>query len=165
MTREEMKERYDYLYHKMKHSGEVSRMKVFGKAEKLAFERMLALSQEDAKIWLGMLESTEWNNYLTESEANAILGEMVSQDGKKGMEWDYHTLKDAVEGIGGQMTEKPYYNEYALWVMMNSIYSDHGKSIADFLDGENTVRFVYRMAVDKLKDVDRQRFIREYFGI
>jgi hypothetical protein len=32
MTKEQLRERYDELYDKMKHSGDTSKMKVFGKA-------------------------------------------------------------------------------------------------------------------------------------
>ena len=45
------------------------------------------------------------------------------------------------------------------------IYSDFATKLVQFVDEDKMVEVVYRLAVDKLKDKDRPRFIREYFGV
>ena len=71
------------------------------------------------------------------------------------------------------MYEKPYYNCYALWVTANMIYSDHANSVAEDMGypnpeavpNEKMALSMYRKAVEQLKDVDRPKFVREYFDL
>lgn len=163
--KEEIKQRYNELYRLMAASGDASKMKVFGKAEKWAFCRMLELSEEDAKRWLDKLESTEWNNYLSKEEAESIVEDFVNQDGTHGAHWSYQTLKEAVEGLGNYLHEEPFYNCYALWVTMNMLYSDHAISLSEYVEESDMFKLIYRMAEEKLKDRDREQFIRKYFEI
>lgn len=69
------------------------------------------------------------------------------------------------------MEEKPYYNDYALYVAMNQVISDHGNTIAVIL-GKNAIseidaieltRIAYKLATDLLKDKDKVYNIRTYF--
>ena len=69
------------------------------------------------------------------------------------------------------MEDKPYYNDYALYVAMNQVVSDHGCTIAKILgkesvkdiDTDNLVKYAYNLALDLLKDKDGVYDIREYF--
>lgn len=160
-----LKERYEELYHIMATSGDVNKMKTFGKAENWAFDKMLSLSEEDAERWIDRLESIIWCNYVSEEEAESIVDGFVNQDGTKGAHWDYNTLKDAVKDLGNYMHEEPYYNCYALWVTMNMIYSDHAVSIGEYLEDTDAFKLMYGMSVEKLKDRDHQSFIRSYFDL
>lgn len=80
---------------------------------------------------------------------------------------------ECVEALGGKVYEKPFYNCYALWVTANMLYSDHAQSVAEDMGAaspeavpnEKMALSMYRKAVEKLKDVDRQKFVREYFGV
>ena len=45
------------------------------------------------------------------------------------------------------------------------LYSDFADTINQFLGDGNMVEVIYRMAIDKLKDRDRPKFIRQYFGV
>ena len=74
-------------------------------------------------------------------------------------------MEAAVEGLGGKPECESYYNRYALYVAINMIYSDFATKLVQFVDEDKMVEVVYRLAVDKLKDKDRPRFIREYFGV
>ncbi|MCP9529255.1 hypothetical protein, partial [Segatella copri] len=85
--------------------------------------------------------------------------------------WDMQTWIKAMNGLGLVTEEKPYYNDYALYVAMNQVVSDHGCTIARILDKEDVkdidtehlVKYAYSLAIDLLKDKDGVYDIREYF--
>ena len=172
MKAEEVKQRYEQLYNKMKDSGEVRQMKIFGEAEKWAFAKMLAVDPKTAEAWVAKLEAIEWYNYLSDSEAVQIASALINQDGTQGAVWDKATFLSVIEKGGGEAERMPYYNSNALWVTAAMIYSDHAKSIAEDM-GYNSVAEVpveklamstYRKAVEKLCDKDRKYFVRPYFA-
>lgn len=171
MTKEQLRERYDELYDKMKHSGDTSKMKVFGKAEKWMFHELAGVHPEMAERWLSHLEAVCWDNYLSQSEAMNIVKRTVNQDGTKGFHWDYPTFVGVVPALGGEVEHKPCYNSYALWVAANMAYSDHAKSVAEDMGyktpaevpNEKMARSMYKKAVEYLKDDDDGFRIRDYF--
>ena len=148
-------------------------MVAFGDAERWAFKRLYEVSPKDAQCWLDKLEAMHWKNYLSRQEADEIASHLVNQNGRLGAHWGYETFKGAVESLGGKMYDKPYYNCYALWITANMIYSDHAQSVAEDMGmttpeavpNEKMALSMYRKAVEKLKDVDRPKFIREYFDL
>lgn len=168
---EEVIKRYLELYEDMATSAKPEKMQVFGMAEKWAFRRMAELSPKTAQCWLDKLEAMSWNNYLSKQEAEDIVSELVNQNGARGPHWSYDTFKRAVEELGGKTSEAPYYNCYALWATANMLYSDHANSVAEDMGyssssqvpNEKMALSMYRKAVEKLKDIDRVRFVREYF--
>lgn len=139
----EILERYKDLYEEMAKSKDPAKMVAFGDAERWAFKR----------------------------EAEAIAANLLNQNGSRGAHWGYDAFKDAVESLGGKMSEKPYYNSYALWVTANMLYSDHANSVAEDMGysspsqvpNEKIALSMYRKAVEKLKDPDRPKFVRGYF--
>ena len=48
---------------------------------------------------------------------------------------------------------------------MNTLYSDHAISLAEFVSEEQIPSIIYKMSVEKLKDRDRKRFFRKYFDL
>ena len=169
---EEMIKKYHELYEDMKHSGDPMKMNIFGEADKWAFKTMSELSPKHAEIWLGILESIRWNNYLTDTEASHIASTLANQDGTQGAVWDKATFLSVIEKGGGEAERMPYYNSNALWVTAAMIYSDHAKSIAEDM-GYSSVAEVpveklamstYRKAVEKLCDKDRKFFVRPYYA-
>ena len=154
-------------------SGNKEKMIAFGEAERWAFKKMHDLSPKDAQCWLDKLEAIHWKNYLSKAEAEEIASHLINQNGRIGAYWGYETFKAAVESLGGKMSEKPFYNCYALWVTANMIYSDHANSVAEDMGmsspeavpNEKMALSMYRKAVEKLKDTDRPKFIREYFEL
>ena len=170
-TREELIERYDELYDKMKHSREVEKMKVFGKAEKWMFHELAKVHPEMAEKWLAHLEAVCWNNYLSQAEAQTIAKHTINQDGSKGFHWDYPAFTGAVVSLGGKTEDKPYYNSFALWVVANMAYSDHARSVAEDMGykspsevpNEKMARSMYRKAVEYLMDDDDGFHVRDYF--
>lgn len=162
---EGIRERYLELYEDMAKSGMPEKMKVFGEAEKWAFGKMLETSPKTAEQWVDKLEAMNWNNYLSKAEADEIVAKFINQDGSRGAHWSYDAFKNAVESLGGKMSEEPFYNCWALWVVANMLYSDHVQSVSLFVPKEDLPKVFYTMAVEKLKDRDRPRFVRHYFGV
>lgn len=162
---EGLKERYLELYEDMASSRMPEKMRVFGETEKWAFDKMHEISPKTAEMWVDKLEAIHWHNYLSKAEAEDIVGKFINQDGTRGAHWSYDTFKGAVESLGGKMSEEPYYNCWALWVVANMLYSDHAQSVSMFVPKDEMPKVFYTMAVEKLKDRDRPRFVRHYFGV
>ena len=161
----ELVEKYDELYEDMASGKDPSKMIAFGEAEKWMFHQMAEKRPEIAERWLTKLESARWHNYLSKSEAEYITSNLINQDNTRGPHWSYDTFKGAVESLSGKMAVEPSYNCWALWVTANMLYSDHHRSTSEFVPREQEPKFFYAMAVEKLKDVDRPKFIREYFDL
>ena len=78
---------------------------------------------------------------------------------------------DVMEKLGYPLEDKPYYNDYALYVAMNQVVSDHGETIASILNKDSIAlveptelaKYAYKLALDLLKDKDLVYDIREYF--
>lgn len=161
------------LYHEMKQSRDVANMRTYGHASKEMFARLAEAHPELAEEWLEMLKPIRCYNYLTEQEAKHISEMFISQDGAKGAHWDMPTFKQVVAHLGGKMDDVPHYNDYALWVVANMVYSDHAMSIAEDMGypsvgnvpNERMAKSCYRKAVETLTDPDRPRFVRAYFDL
>lgn len=161
----EIVKRYHELYDDMAMAKDPKKMVVFGDAEQWVFNMVAEKHPELAEKWLAKLEAGRWNNYLSRSEAERIVQNLVNQDGTRGPHWDYETFKAAVESLGGKMTDEPYYNCWALWATANMRYSDNAKSASEFVPKDMMPKFFYNVAVENLKDIDRPRFVREYFDV
>lgn len=156
---------------KIANSSEPRMMMIFGNAERWAFRQMTEKDINMALQWLEKVEAVQWYNYLSPAEAKMIDATLVNQNGKIGGHWTMEQISQAVKSLGGNMELPPYYNDYALGVTMNMIYSDHAKSIAedmgfatpDDVPADKMVLSVYKKAVEKLCDTDRRYFIRKYF--
>ena len=162
---EDLIKRYDELYEDMATAKDPSKMMAFGDAEKWVFHALAEKHPELAEKWLAKLEASKWFNYLSKQEAESIAMRLQNQDGTKGAHWDYETFEAAIESLGVKKKEEPFYNCYALWAVMNMLYSDHHKSTSEFVPKDQEPRFFYNMAVEKLKDIDRPRFVRPYFAL
>ena len=161
----EILERYEELYEDMATSGNKEKMIAFGEAERGIFHKLAKEHPAIAQMWIDKLEAMHWKNYLSKAEAEEIASKLVNQNGRMGAHWNYEAFKNAVEAVGGKMSEKPYYNCYALWVVANMLYSDHYESAKEFVPEAEMPRFFYLEAVEKLKDVDRPKFVRKYFDV
>jgi hypothetical protein len=157
--------RYHELYDDMAMAKDPKKMMVFGDAERWVFSMVAEKHPDLAEKWLSKLEAGKWNNYLSKSEAEEIVSALVNQDGSHGAHWSYETFKAAVESLGGKMTDEPYYNCWALWTVANMRYSDNAKSASEFVPKDLMPRFFYNVAVEDLKDIDRPKFVRDYFHV
>jgi hypothetical protein len=161
------------LYHEMKESRDVANMRTFGEAAKKMYYKLAETHPELAEEMLEMLYPIRYHNYLSEDEAQHIVDGLVSQNGDTGAHWDRQTFEQVVTRLGGKVEDMPHYNNYALWVVANMIYSDHAESIAEDMGfssianvpNEKMAKSCYRKAVEKLTDPDRPRFVRAYFDV
>ena len=158
-------EKYEELYKDMASSGNKEKMKAFGEADRWAFRKMNEMSPKDAQCWLDKLEAMNWHNYLSKQEAEEVTARLVNQNGMKGPHWGYETFKNAVESDGGAMSEKPYYNCYALWAVANMLYSDHYDSAKKYVPESEMPKYFYTSAIEKSKDADKPKFVRWYFDL
>lgn len=156
-------EKYDELYAIMANSGDPAKMHIFGEAEKWAFEQMNRTNPDMAKKWLDRIEAVKWDNYLCEASAMAIVSKFVNQDGTMGAKWNYQQVMDAVRAAGGNESEQPYYNSWALFVVMNWIASNSWKTLSKLTTEDKMPGVVYALALDYLKDPDEPHFIQRYW--
>ena len=157
-------DRYDQLYEMMSRSEDIGKMRIFGRAERWAFELMCRTNSAAAREWLERLEPVAWHNYLSEAEANYIVDNLVDRDGHSGKTWSKNDIEQLAESSGVAMQDEPFYNCWALWATVNMLASDHLASVREFA-GDDAPKLLLRMAVEKLHDPDRPEFIRAYFGL
>lgn len=167
MNTTEMLDKFKELYLYMYTSKKEKYMKTFGAVMQEMFEYISNTRQEVAQNYLDKLCSIKWYNYLTKEEAENIISKMVPKSN-----WTYDSLIKQLDSLGIVKEEEPYYNSYALFVTMNMIYSDSSNTIAKILDknineisNEEFVKITHSFAIDKLKDIDHNFNIRDYFKI
>ena len=176
MTTQELKDRYAQLFAEMKSSKDVSKMALFGTACTKMFNEVAVSNTNLAHAVIEMLDAIEYLNYVTMAEANEVASHFVNDDimltgsaeASKGAHWSMDALKSFLAPKGLPLEEKPHYNWPALWLTVNMIYSDYADTLADLLgtkENEKIAVASYKMAIKKLKDLDRPRFIREYFEL
>lgn len=164
---DEMTKRFEELYDNMATSKDHAKMHVFGNAEKWLFPQLVVLQPKLARQWLDKLEASEWNNYLSQTEAEDIVAKLENQNGSHGGKWTFTAFEQAVENMGKHTEHAPYFNNYALWAVANMKYSDHARSLSEALNGDKEKLFalIYALSVEQLTDPDRPRFVREYFHV
>ena len=123
----------------------------------------------DAKEVYECFDGTlKYYNFLTETEADAVVDHFVNQDGSKGPKWrDADDLFKIIEEMGGKIECAPYYNKWALYVTMNKFFSDQNSAILKWV-GDNKDKYIeacYDLSVTQLKDKDRPNWVRWYFHV
>ena len=166
METKEIKQEFERLYNIMANSNEPKYMHVFGETMKEMMSELIGIKPELAQEYIERLCAIKWFNYLTSKEAMSIVTNM-----EPSAMWDMSSWQHAMAEQELPIEESPYYNAYALFVVMNQVVSDHGESIA-FIKGADSVReiasdeltvYANRIAVDLLKDKDGVYDVREYF--
>ena len=78
----------------------------------------------------------------------------------------------AMDALGLEKERYPMFNSCAMWVVMNMIYSDSGKTIASIMGGDinsvnqnDLVKAIHALAIDKLTDEDGNFNVRRYFNL
>ena len=171
-TKEEMIAKYKEIYKNLLEEKDPYKMENFGQSTMWLFIEIAGKYPDLADNYLSHLESAEWYNFLSQREMMNIDKRTVNQDGTRGFHWSYDTLKSALKDVEGKMEDYPYYHCYAMATVMNTLYSDHAVSVAQDLgykdpkeapNGRMAMSF-YKKAIEKLKDVDNQHFVRKYFS-
>jgi hypothetical protein len=176
MTAQEMKAQFTELYNNMKEGKDVSKMIAFGTAFSQMFDKVATAHPDIAAATLEFLSSMEYHNFVTPAEATMVATKFINDDmaisgasqPSKGPHWSMETLRTFLSAKGLPTEEKPYYNWPALWLTVNMEYSDYAEAFAKLMgakDNESLATASYTMAVKKLKDRDRPKFIREYFDL
>ena len=141
-------------------------MRTFGDTMRCMTQDLASHHPELAQEYTQKLGAIKSKNYLTKKEASEIVNGMNPP-----VTWDMQTWLNAMANLGLPTEEEPYYNDYALYVAMNQVISDHGCTVAKILgkesvkdiDADNLVNYGYNLALDLLKDKDGVYDIREYF--
>lgn len=119
--------------------------------------------EEMAKLHKGI---AEYGQFLTEKEAKRIVDGFKNFDGTRGPKWAMPAMVwDTVERLGGKKSEMGKYNCWTLFVLMNMMHSDYGGVLMTLAQGDAYAKAAYLMSIAWLDDPDRQRNIREYFGL
>ena len=166
METKKIMNKFDELYSIMATSANVKYMHTFGDTMRCMMNDMASKHPELAQEYIEKLCAIKWKNYLTKNEALDIIGKMNPE-----ATWNMQGWLDEMEKLGLCMEDKPYYNDYALYIAMNQVISDHGCTVAKILgkesvkdiDTDNLVKYGYNLALDLLKDKDGVYDIREYF--
>lgn len=165
--KQELKERYTALYDYMVASRDTNNMKAFGHVMNEMMDWMVDNKSDMAQEWIDKLCAIRWDNYLTQKEAESIWSAMTPK-----APWPRETWRNAMRSLGIATEEEPYYNDCALWVEMNKVYSDSAESIAHIkglplqdVPSEDMVRATHMLAMDHLKDKDGVYNIRSYFSL
>ena len=166
MEEKEIMSKFDELYGMMASSTNVKYMHTFGDTMRCMMKDMASKHPELAQEYIDKLCSIKWKNYITKNEDLDIIGKM-----KHEATWNMQVWLKKKKKLGLCMEDKPYYNDYALYIAMNQVISDHGetiviikgeKSLSDINEDE-LVKYAYKLALDLLKDKDGVYNIREYF--
>ena len=164
MGQNEMMKRFEELYNKMAASGDKKNMYIFGGVMKCMMKDMVDWKPEIAMEYIDKLEAIEWCNYLSKKEAVEIVSNMNPKGG-----YDIADYERWIEAEDYYIEEMPYYKKWALYVVMNMIYSDSMKSITAIagksMNDEEIFKAIHTLALDKLKDKDRVFDVRKYFGL
>lgn len=167
VTSENIMEKFDKLYAEMAVSSDVEDMKLFGRVMREAMEVLAERMPEKAEGLLEELCAIEWDNYLTQNEAENIVANM-----EPAPKWSKEQVRRGLASLGRVMEEMPYYNECALYVTISMIMSDSGETLKELIadekgnyDDMKLLNVCYKLAIDKLKDKDGVFNVRRYFSL
>ena len=165
MDTKALKEKFDGLYSYAVSGRGSEDMRVLGDVMCRMMHEVIDAHPQMAEEYVNMLEAVKWDNYLTEKEADTIVGAM-----NPAPKWSRQQWKSMMEQTGQPMDVEPMYNRCALYTTMSMVDSDNGETIAKLM-GKNGVATndmdyfvtVHQFALDKLKDKDKVFDIRRYF--
>lgn len=176
MTNQELKDRFMYYMREAVESKDPSKMKVLADSFTRLFNKVVDAHPDLASATLDILSAIEYHNYITSEEAVKIATSFINDDKSitgasepsHGPHWKMDEMKAFLSARNIPTEDKPFYNWPALWLTVNMIYSDFAENIAEMTgskENEKLAVSAYKMALKKLKDLDRPHFIREYFEL
>lgn len=153
------KERFEELYNSIISSRSNKSMKVLGCVTKKVMNSIIESHPQIAEEMLNILESVNWDNYLTEKEADSLIQGMKPEP-----RWSRQQWKTMMVTIDEPLEKSPYYNKCALYITMCMIDSDSGPTLKKLVETDlDYFKLVYNLAIDKLTDKDKIFNIRHYF--
>ena len=155
----DLKEKFDKLYSTIISSRDNRKMQILGCMTKKVMYQTIEAHPQKAEELLNILEAVNWNNYLTEKEAEQIVSKMSPAP-----KWTKQQWASIMEKLDLTMEMAPYYNKCALYVTMSMIDSDSRNTIRMLeADEQKYFQLVHSLAIDKLLDKDGVFNIRHYF--
>lgn len=153
------KERFEELYSQIIASRNTKNMKILGCMTKKIMNSIIDTHPQIAEEMLNVLEAINWDNYLTEKEADLIISKMQPQP-----KWTKQQWKATMNSIEEPIEKSPHYNKCALYITMSMIDSDSSGTLKKVAPDElDYFKLVYSLALDKLTDRDGVFDIRHYF--
>lgn len=155
----DLKEKFDSLYSTIISSRDNRKMQILGCMTRKIMYQTIESHPQKAEALLNILEATNWNNYLTEIEAEQIVSKMSPSP-----HWTKQQWLAMMEKLDKPIEQSPYYNKCALYVTMCMVDSDSGETIRKLeSDDAKYFEIIYSLALDKLLDKDGVFNIRHYF--
>ena len=153
------KEKFEELYNSIIASRSTKNMKILGCMTKKVMNSIIDTHPQMAEEMLNMLEAINWDNYLTEKEAEQIISKMQPQP-----KWTKQQWKNNMTIIDEPLEKAPCYNKCALYITMSMIDSDSSNTLKKLVEDDiEYFKLLYSLAVDKLTDKDGVFDIRHYF--
>lgn len=115
-----------------------------------------------------ILDEVKFNNFISESEYTSITNSLKNHDGTRGPKLSLDTMKSVLgKTSGAWMKLEPYYNEWALFLMINYIMSMGSKLIYEISNktGIPSVLVSYDIACSMLKDKNKPKWLRRHFDL
>ena len=166
MTKE-IQERLDALFEILKTPRKDSTIDIFKTAVSEMMDFVYQRDPSMVQTWLDDLGAVEWQNYITRKEAEAIISKMVPA-----APWTIEQWERMIETNELNREEAPYYNPYALFVVMSTIYADHAQTLAkimgqavDDIPENEFFKAVYTLALDRLKKSDTDITVRNWYNL
>ena len=166
MTKE-IQERFDCLFEIVKSSKKDSALEIF---KTVACEMLDFAYERDPSVvqaWLDDLGAVEWQNYITRKEAEAIVSHMTPK-----APWTLEQWERNIDANELDREEAPYYNSYAVYVVMSTIYNLHAQTLAkivghtiDEIPEDEFFQAVYFLALDQLKKNDGKMTVRNWYNL
>lgn len=164
----DLKQRYESLYKEMVDSKDVKNMMLFGAVMSEMMERAIQRDTQFAQQAIDKLESMNWHQYLSESEAENICRSINS---KGDYEWSFDYWEKALNSMELETENKPHFNKYALWTLMNVMHSKHSETLSqkilettgEDITEEQIIQIIHALAIDLLTDKNGTLNIREFF--
>jgi hypothetical protein len=157
MTMNEKRERFMEMVHEE-----------IGEDHKLSpvIAALVAMVEDDARFneLYEIHEGIEkYGQFLTEKEARKIVDGFVSYDGTRGAKWQPTVLFQAVKDLGGHISQDGEYNCWTIYVLMNWLHSDYGRTLMKRVQGNDYALMIYEMSLDWINDRDGDHDVREKF--
>lgn len=161
----DLKQKFESLFKEMVDSKDVKNMMLFGEVTKEMMERAIQRDTQFAQQMIDKLESMNWHQYLTKAEAEKVCNSL------KKYEWSFDSWEKALNSMELETEQKPNYNKFALWALMNVMHSKHSETLSqkilettgEDITEEQIIQIIHALAIDLLTDKDGTLNIREFF--
>ena len=115
-----------------------------------------------------ILDEIKYHNFISESEYLKVVDTLKNYDGTKGPKLSLDTIRSVLGKTGGVWLKlEPYYNEWALYLVINYIMSMNSKLIYEISTktGIPSVLICYDLASSMLKDKNKPKWLRKHFDL